>query len=876
MALVMLPSDLPWWDSVKRQLKQISECRNSKDLVERMHKIYEMCNVSLEPDEETVDPKQFTRFQNFLDNDLTNAERNVFFSKTLPNMVSRALQLKELRPRGGLHFSLQQQSDCTELQYSFVSSLIANAFFSTFPKRTSRTHPTLQNFNFGEFFKTLNSNVQKSKLKSVLYYFEWLESAENSNGSLRILRQVMSSKEWLTIEDWLECNLPLCHLKIKHDGKLDRSEEDSLQICFASSKIGGDVLENGFAQECINLVTAPELLAVLLNVEALEDNEVLTVENVRHISRITDPKQRALFEKIESPKQITVCCMDAEDYTKLPIGQYEEDNILRELNKCLLGFQQKQTKCNEKGTPQTPHNNRRRLSPIGESIGSTLSDTVNVPMITQQSCSTNRSGSNSPVSENNNTLGQRLCVQLNMDKIMQNRGKTANSDSLVHSRRGRFIVLGSSGECLPISRVPLEDEKSDYSSFSSSENEFHSAKTSLDDGSEDENYHKRYSIDLENPERRNLFAQKLKDVLRKEVTSNTESSSDESSYAVGISVAGSGLEDQDIRVRRGGSTGFALREDSLDENFLDCSLKQEKQWIDKFKSKQSALIRKESNKSSEYSFSTEYSSELEEVYEQFSRWLENPLLETEKGTKRELDTRELAVVRFAGSILKRTLSESFVGIPVPMTENCDSNPGVDTEYCTKKNKLVLNAKSLSLELAKQKHRLAAQLSSDSSTKKNSSPSQAIQQSENFTKKRKFWIASCITEAIVQTLEDISVNVSLPQSLQLSQISSRPDTGPRAVSTGNWGCGTSRKGDVQLKAIVQWLAASVAGIPHLEYRTAGHQQLVKLDTVRRILIDRRWTVKDLAQAALRYSHRVLRGKALSGTLFEELIGADRTM
>lgn len=44
-----------------------------------------------------------------------------------------------------------------------------------------------------------------------------------------------------------------------------------------------------------------------------------------------------------------------------------------------------------------------------------------------------------------------------------------------------------------------------------------------------------------------------------------------------------------------------------------------------------------------------FSSELEEVYEQFARWLENPFLETEKGTKRELDTRELAVVRFAGT-----------------------------------------------------------------------------------------------------------------------------------------------------------------------------------------------------------------------------------
>lgn len=62
-----------------------------------------------------------------------------------------------------------------------------------------------------------------------------------------------------------------------------------------------------------------------------------------------------------------------------------------------------------------------------------------------------------------------------------------------------------------------------------------------------------------------------------------------------------------------------------------------------------------------------------------------------------------------GSILKRTLSESFAGVPVPMTETCETNIDKNQEFRTKKNRPVLNAKSLSLELARQKHRLAAQL-----------------------------------------------------------------------------------------------------------------------------------------------------------------------
>lgn len=67
--------------------------------------------------------------------------------------------------------------------------------------------------------------------------------------------------------------------------------------------------------------------------------------------------------------QVTVCCIDADDYTKLPIGQYEEDNILRELNKCLLGYQQKHPKTDDNQNAQSMHNHRRRLSPIGESMG---------------------------------------------------------------------------------------------------------------------------------------------------------------------------------------------------------------------------------------------------------------------------------------------------------------------------------------------------------------------------------------------------------------------------------------------------------------------------------------------------------------------------
>lgn len=80
-------------------------------------------SVSLDPDEDIVDPQQFVGLLNFLDNDLTCEERGIFFNKTLPCMINRALKIKELRPKNGLHFSLQQQRKC---QSNSVPLLILN------------------------------------------------------------------------------------------------------------------------------------------------------------------------------------------------------------------------------------------------------------------------------------------------------------------------------------------------------------------------------------------------------------------------------------------------------------------------------------------------------------------------------------------------------------------------------------------------------------------------------------------------------------------------------------------------------------------------------------------------------------------------------
>lgn len=116
----------------------------------------------------------------------------------------------------------------------------------------------------------------------------------------------MTGKQWLTIEDWLECTLPLCSLNIKHEARFDRAKADdtTMQTVFTSARVGGDVLSSGDSQESILMTQFPEMLAVLIYVEALEDNEALIIENARQIARIINTKDKVIFERLEEPQKV--------------------------------------------------------------------------------------------------------------------------------------------------------------------------------------------------------------------------------------------------------------------------------------------------------------------------------------------------------------------------------------------------------------------------------------------------------------------------------------------------------------------------------------------------------------------------------------------
>lgn len=552
--------------------------------------------------------------------------------------------------------------------------------------------------------------------------------------------QVLTGQQWLTIDDWTECKLPLCSFDIKHDGRIENSNEKFAQVIFTKSAIGSSALHGDASQESTIILTHPELLILLLYAENLEDNEFLLAENVLQISRIIDPKNKAIIERLAEPRMKTsMICMDAESYGAFASTQYEEDNCLRELNKCLLSFRQNtcapmsskllrilssQSRCGGEGKSG-------RLSPIGESRAASAResidcfggmrirvDSVSTPTSTTSTAETSFFGSQYE-EEKANERRKFLALPENHLK----RASSSENDRLtVESRRGRFIVLGSSGECLPVKREycarrtnpPTTTKAAQFFEDSDEDDDdvFYSARNSMASNDEQSSSsdddadltrssrpgidHQRYSNALETPENRFRFAQLLKNALKQEQHDDEDCSindNEDDGYAVDINVEGSQIHDEKIKIRRGTSTGFILE----DEESLDDCLAFQMASRNRHRGRGGEMQRTSTGNSSTYSFETEVSG-FDEIYDELSKWLKEPD-----------SNRKPKLKKFAESLLKRTLSESYLGEQIEEEEDINVDDENANSNQRRRQKMISNFRSLSLEISRHRSLLAAQL-----------------------------------------------------------------------------------------------------------------------------------------------------------------------
>ncbi|XP_011504651.1 PREDICTED: poly(ADP-ribose) glycohydrolase-like, partial [Ceratosolen solmsi marchali] len=293
----------------------------------------------------------FAALHNLLNEYIDEAEMKLCLSSLIPKVVQLALQLPALIT-GPIPLLKRQSNKSISLSQLQVASLLANAFFCTFPRRNS-TNPQSEfglfpNINFNRLFSSFRQERHTrcqsvmEKLKCIFHYFRRI-TTRAPEGTITIQRRSIPKKN---CPRWDKQNLKLPPLHITSKGTIESQGAGLLQVNFANKYVGGGVLNYGCVQEEIRFVICPELMVTMLVTEALDDTEALIINGVERYSQYEGYSNN--FKWVgdfidETPRdssgRLKTCIVGIDAlYFKQPNVQFNMGNIIRELNKAYVGF----------------------------------------------------------------------------------------------------------------------------------------------------------------------------------------------------------------------------------------------------------------------------------------------------------------------------------------------------------------------------------------------------------------------------------------------------------------------------------------------------------------------------------------------------------
>ncbi|KAF5300802.1 hypothetical protein FQR65_LT09105 [Abscondita terminalis] len=287
--------------------------------------------------------EDFLALHYFLDEFLDSDQNQHFFSFTLPGIIKLALKLPELLPQDVYILSQKKVSSITLSQIQ-IASLLANAFLSTFPCKSS----LCPGINFSRLFSS-HSRIKRikcvsEKLKSICHYFDRIIRKE-PNGIVSFERKVVTDNN---LPAWENHNRNLGETKvlIKSVGLIEDDGDGFLQVDFANKNVGGGVLAYGCVQEEIRFIICPELIVGRLFTEQLGETEALIVTGAERYSSYSgygdtyewreDYIDNTPFDPF-GRRRSAIVVIDATKFRK-SVDQYKMTNMLRELNKAYSGF----------------------------------------------------------------------------------------------------------------------------------------------------------------------------------------------------------------------------------------------------------------------------------------------------------------------------------------------------------------------------------------------------------------------------------------------------------------------------------------------------------------------------------------------------------
>ncbi|XP_055033059.2 poly(ADP-ribose) glycohydrolase isoform X1 [Misgurnus anguillicaudatus] len=277
---------------------------------------------------------------------LQKAECEQMFRDLIPAMVELALRLDSLCTQP---IPLLQSQQCRSVTMSQeqVSCLLANAFFCTFPRRSSRRteFSNYPDINFNRLFEG-SSQKKLEKLKTVLWYFRRI-TQHRPTGVVTYMRRCLQS-----FPSWWSSEQTFSKLHISCDETIEEHGYGLLQVDFANRFVGGGVIGSGLVQEEIRFLINPELIVARLFTEALDDNECLIITGTEQFSRYSgysdtfkwDGNHDDQTPRDEWHRRYTeIVAIDALHYRNF-LQQFHPDNMTRELNKAYCGFARPEVK----------------------------------------------------------------------------------------------------------------------------------------------------------------------------------------------------------------------------------------------------------------------------------------------------------------------------------------------------------------------------------------------------------------------------------------------------------------------------------------------------------------------------------------------------
>ncbi|KAL9342824.1 hypothetical protein Peur_063255 [Populus x canadensis] len=296
---------------------------------------------------------------------ISRAEASKWFEEVVPALANLLLRLPSLLEshyqdadyffngvRTGLRLLGSQEAGIVFLGQELVAALLTCAFFCLFPvsDRGSKRLPTI---NFDHLFEDIYesySKKQENKIKCIMHYFERICSSM-PEGFVSFERKVLPLEQlplcvsYPEADFWSKSVVSLCLFEVHSSGFIEDQSNGALEVDFANKYLGGGALRSGCLQEEIRFMINPELIAGMLFLPCMEDNEAIEIVGAERFSNYTGYASSFCFSgdhvdkrNVDGFRRCKTRIVAIDALCRAGMRQYKCTYLLREANKAFCGF----------------------------------------------------------------------------------------------------------------------------------------------------------------------------------------------------------------------------------------------------------------------------------------------------------------------------------------------------------------------------------------------------------------------------------------------------------------------------------------------------------------------------------------------------------